>query len=130
MALELMADGTVINVTPENWNDLAYRERQIEEAKLGRKLTPAESISIIENYRRKGMNQPPIDDAKRIGQAANSATYEEQTRHLYGDDLVDGTAGVLRAAANLPNVIGPAAINVATIGGVALGLFVLWKVFK
>lgn len=119
-----MADGKLINVTPENWNELALQERQLEEKSLGRKLTSAESISIIENYRRKGLNQAPIDDAKRIAQASGSVTYAGEARKLYGDDVVDVAEGAINVAKSLPALAGQT-VSLAAIAGVAVGAVML-----
>jgi hypothetical protein len=126
MAKELMSDGSIVEVTPGNWNDLAYQERQLQEAHIGRKLTPAESISIIENYRAKGMNSAPIDDAARIAQVAGSVTYENEARKLYGDELVDVGVGVVHAAKAAGNVAAQAA-GITAVAGLAIGALLLWK---
>jgi len=130
-----------VELTPDNWQDLAYQERQLRAAAFGRKLTPDESVSIIQAFRARALNQPVPDYAKGIEQAMDSVSYGREAEKLYIEKPAAAAEMGVRAAASAPLIIGalartyaPAAfgtaVNVATIGGIALGLFVLWKVFK
>src|SRR4051812_2362902 len=80
----VMWDKSVVDVTPDNWNDLAYQERQLRAAAYGRKLTSDESVSIIEAFRAKGLNQAPPDFRAGIDQAADSP------QRMLGSEAIGG----------------------------------------
>jgi hypothetical protein len=82
MAQAVLWNKQTVEVTPDNWNDLAKRERELRAEAFGRPLTSAESVAIIQAFRQKGLAQGPVDYKAGIDQAAESVSYTREAQKL------------------------------------------------
>lgn len=136
MAQAVLWNKQVVEVGPDNWNELALRERRLREESFGRKLTLDESTAIIRAFQQKGLARGPIDYRAGIDQAADSP----QT--ILGSEAIGaaaraagvaiGEAGsaINRAAGSFEGAAADAGRNLVNVAGVGLGLYMLWKFFQ
>jgi hypothetical protein len=134
MAAAFLFNGAEVDVTPDNWQELAYTDRQLRTKAFGRPLTLDEASAVISAWRAKGLSAPLPDYRKGIDQAADSVSYGREAEKLIQNPSRIPTALRDLLSVNVPDVpgfaFGSPSSNLAMLAGVAVGAYVIWRVFK